>query len=420
VSDNTAEKVSKEKLEEIIEQKVEERVDKRVKEELEKHGIDKTKSSESNEDLSRRSFLKKLGASAIGLGALSIPSASALNFRSDNLQFYGGKGESNIEFKVDSIGNITASNTLNMSSNKIINLSTPSNPQDAATYKWVNNNYNNYTDSDAITAINNDSDHGNTASHSYFSGSHNDLTNIGSADHHAKYTDSEAVNAVDGMTFSNTTTFGNVAIFQSRIDAHAGAGSDIINISPNGGSGQYTIRFDDYDLRFWNNNGSSILTLQDGGGVNANTNLYERGNRVLTTADEGSGNNLDADTVDGSHASEFTTPSSTQSTRDTTGRLSGFDYPVSDNSSFYDVGGVGGQYHIKIFENLSEVYVMNGGPGSIDYSIHHPDGTNTTGSVSDAKWQSVNDYVTHISFTDASLRVKGVNIITSGNHSHPI
>lgn len=55
-----------------------------------------------------------------------------------------------------------------------------------------------YTDSDAETAINNDADHGSTASHDYFSGSHVDLTNVSSNDHHSRYTDSEARTAVEG------------------------------------------------------------------------------------------------------------------------------------------------------------------------------------------------------------------------------
>jgi hypothetical protein len=38
--------------------------------------------------------------------------------------------------------------------------------------------------------------HGRTAQHDYFSGSHNDLTNVGTDDHHSRYTDSEAVSAV--------------------------------------------------------------------------------------------------------------------------------------------------------------------------------------------------------------------------------
>ena len=48
--------------------------------------------------------------------------------------------------------------------------------------------HNYYTDSDAVAAINTDADHGSTASHDYFSGSHADLTNVSSGDHHAKTT----------------------------------------------------------------------------------------------------------------------------------------------------------------------------------------------------------------------------------------
>ena len=81
-----------------------------------------------------------------------------------------------------------------------------------------------YSDSDATDAINNDGDHGSTASHNYFSGSHNDLSNVGDNDHHnqnhdnsdhttnylpdsdytpeadthSRYSDSEARTAVDG------------------------------------------------------------------------------------------------------------------------------------------------------------------------------------------------------------------------------
>ena len=68
-----------------------------------------------------------------------------------------------------------------------------------------------YTDGEAITAINNDADHGSTASHNYFSGSHTDLSNITSDDHHTKYTDSEAVSAVEAassLSLSGSVTLG--------------------------------------------------------------------------------------------------------------------------------------------------------------------------------------------------------------------
>jgi hypothetical protein len=54
-----------------------------------------------------------------------------------------------------------------------------------------------YADSEAISAINTDVDHGSTAAHNYFSGSHADLTNVGTSDHHVRYSDSEAVSAVN-------------------------------------------------------------------------------------------------------------------------------------------------------------------------------------------------------------------------------
>jgi hypothetical protein len=57
-----------------------------------------------------------------------------------------------------------------------------------------------YADSEAIAAINGDTDHGSTAQHDYFSGSHNDLSDVGTDDHHSRYTDSEAVAAVNAET----------------------------------------------------------------------------------------------------------------------------------------------------------------------------------------------------------------------------
>lgn len=59
---------------------------------------------------------------------------------------------------------------------------------------------NRYTDSEAISAINNDTDHGSTASHNYFSGDHADLTNVTPGQHHTRYSDSEAVSAVEGAS----------------------------------------------------------------------------------------------------------------------------------------------------------------------------------------------------------------------------
>ncbi|MFB6209763.1 MAG: twin-arginine translocation signal domain-containing protein [Candidatus Nanohaloarchaea archaeon] len=91
-----------EQLESIIEEKVEQRVEERLEQETSR------KETEEEEDsgISRRSFLKKLGAGAIGLGALSLSPASALDIRdSGGLEVYSGGSD---YFKVDTNGQIRA------------------------------------------------------------------------------------------------------------------------------------------------------------------------------------------------------------------------------------------------------------------------------------------------------------------------
>ena len=53
------------------------------------------------------------------------------------------------------------------------------------------------------------------------------------------------------------------------------------------------------------------------------------GNKVLTTADEGSGNGIDADTVDGIHGGSFVRKDSTNN-QGTTINVSGYDFIVQD------------------------------------------------------------------------------------------
>lgn len=53
-------------------------------------------------------------------------------------------------------------------------------------YTDISNAGSDYSDADARSAINNDSDHGSKASHNYFSGSHDSLSNVNSSDHHSK------------------------------------------------------------------------------------------------------------------------------------------------------------------------------------------------------------------------------------------
>ena len=90
MSDSTAEEkieVTKEELKELID----ERVEKRLKEET----SDK-RSSPDKGSVSRRDFLKKLGAGALGLGALSLPSVSAFDVKGDSFEVFTGTSSNNL------------------------------------------------------------------------------------------------------------------------------------------------------------------------------------------------------------------------------------------------------------------------------------------------------------------------------------
>ncbi len=103
-----------EDVKQLIQEEVEKRVEERVQERLkEAEGRKEEGSSENDNEsedsgISRRGFLKSLGAGAAGLGFMAmVPGASALNIRDDDLSFYGGKDQSSVDFNVDTNGNIT-------------------------------------------------------------------------------------------------------------------------------------------------------------------------------------------------------------------------------------------------------------------------------------------------------------------------
>jgi len=85
VTDIVDDEEKADKLESLIERKVEEKVKSVVGENRE----EKNKAKKQTGGVSRRGFLKKLGASAIGLGALSLSPVSSYNIRSsDALEVY--------------------------------------------------------------------------------------------------------------------------------------------------------------------------------------------------------------------------------------------------------------------------------------------------------------------------------------------
>jgi len=141
-----------EDLEELIEEKVEERFQNKkeqfkreVKQELSED--EKPERIQKDRDVSRRSFLKKLGAGALGLGALGLSPVSSLKLtRNDVLK--GGSPAF-----LDTSGSNVMRGSLSMNNNVITDLGDPSAPQDAATRGWTNSNFNLYTDSQARTAV---------------------------------------------------------------------------------------------------------------------------------------------------------------------------------------------------------------------------------------------------------------------------
>lgn len=92
-----------------------------------------------------------------------------------------------------------------------------------------------YFDSDAIDAINDDNNHGSTAQHNYFGGSHSDLSGVSSNDHHSKYSDSEAVSAVEsaGDVFFSGNVVTNTLRNTNNVDLSLGFAGKSFNVNGN-------------------------------------------------------------------------------------------------------------------------------------------------------------------------------------------
>lgn len=140
----------------------------------------------------------------------------------------------------------------------------------------------------------------------------------------------------NGATTTNTITTGGLVIGDVSWNSN--------KVRIEGSSPNIEFRGTDAGDIYWQlgSNGDSFYILDDANkdGTfdgspypfqldNANTQLQVFGNRVLTTADEGSGNGLDADTIDGLHASAFASSSHTHDDRY---------YTESEIQTFFDRG----------------------------------------------------------------------------------
>ncbi len=109
--------LEREELEDLIEKKVQERVEEELQK---KKGSEEKKSQKEKEGMSRRSFLKKAGLGALGLGAMSLMPSAAYDIKSsDGLEVF----ESGTKyFDVNPGGPVEVKNTgFNLPSNGRIN-----------------------------------------------------------------------------------------------------------------------------------------------------------------------------------------------------------------------------------------------------------------------------------------------------------
>ena len=136
------------------------------------------------------------------------------------------------------------------------------------------------TDSDIQDAINNDSDHGSTAPHNYFSGDHADLTNVGADQHHAKTTTVDELADMVVDTESNLPSPGDtdrIAFVYDQQEIQRDTGSaweTIANVSSGGGGSvsddgtQVVAEPSDVNYR-------KLLSVSDDGDGTATVNLEE-------------------------------------------------------------------------------------------------------------------------------------------------
>jgi hypothetical protein len=137
------------------------------------------------------------------------------------------------------------------------------------------------------------------------------LTKLLTVDGSGSNLDADLLDGIDSTSFlrsdTNDTATGQITFSNSIVPSVGNNTSSGINwpANPGGGSGdQASIRYyitsgENTTLEIRNNNDSADIINLVAGSVNVG------GNRILTTSDEGSGNGLDADTLDGQQGSYY-------------------------------------------------------------------------------------------------------------------
>lgn len=357
------EKSLDEKLEKLVEEKVEKRVEERVQEELEKRGVEdqnaesQEESNEEDNGVSRRNFLKKIGAGAIGLGALSLSPASALNMRSNDFTFYGA--DNTEEFQINDGGPVEVRNAdLNLNQGWLKGVSNirwrPSGYPDSDSWTRYTQGGNDGDEKITMTYV--DSSAGGYSDHMVINrGGPFDLSQV---NQDLRLPTGNSIEdgsgtARFGMTSGRTTmryTNGDLAF--NANDTHGirlHARSDNLRIRDDVGS------FDAVSY-FASSSAPGTLELTNAD-LNMNSNAIK--NIDWTNSDDGSGSGLDADTVDGKEASDLSGGKKIQ--RD----VSGAAITVGTSRSGYGVGGKTNSTEMLSWDNHTVKAKTNGFSGTV-------------------------------------------------------
>jgi hypothetical protein len=201
-----------EKLNRLIEQKVEEKIEKKFKQRQKDE-----ETVEEDEEVSRRGFLKKIGAGALGLGALSISPISAYDIKSSHGLEVWSEGNQHMEVyngEIDLLNNnLTGVNQINGQDADNLGVSDHSNLSNVQSDQHHSQNHDN-------------SDHTTT----YLPAAKYNPED----DTHSRYSDSEAVSAVNSESSLNVDISGDADTVDGKQASELGGSVSSSNQSTTG------------------------------------------------------------------------------------------------------------------------------------------------------------------------------------------
>ena len=248
-----------------------------------------------------------------------------------------------------------------------------------------------------------------TATATTFSGSGASLTNLPAAQL------SGTAAAINGSNITNVnaaTVGGITAGSFLRSDA-----SDVFNCNGN----NLAFDFDNTNrdsIQFTMNGSPRWALVHENSGNDINFQKYNSaanikigGARILTTADEGTGNGLDADTVDGIQGSNIFTLAGNQTVTGTkTFDCSGYDYNFDyDTSRTLIRVQRNGTEKLKLSTSSDEIYVEMANSGTLRFETGLVPRTNDTYDLGSTSLRWANAYVNDLQLSNESKKDTGGN-----------